>query len=392
MWEETESVPIARVFTNLERRLARNTNDFEVNYYLARLHSMAYATNLVSVEVRTNDSLPTFYSPGSDAGVPQSVQPFLNPETQRAALGHLTNAIALYERAILLLKRSTNISERTWMILPVEMGLAWSLDQSGRTNDAIAMYHNAMRVAWKQEVTGDFDLKQWVNGAWDDVRAGRNPLHLRRGFIGPGVCYSEEIIGYLLKLLDPKKDAAEIARLKNDKKVLGSMGRAVTPIIVPLEEEAKFEDLVDENSRVAFDLDGSGRKRQWAWITPKAGWLVFDPNGTGRIDSALQMFGNVTFWIFWPDGYQALSALDDNGDGKLSGSELRGLAVWNDRNGDGLSEPGEVIPVDALGIVSISCNNQVHSAGIRWNPQGLIFTNGLSRATYDWIVPSREEE
>ena len=151
----------------------------------------------------------------------------------------------------------------------------------------------------------------------------------------------------------------------------------------------EFVELVDEQANVAFDLDGSGRKRKWAWLTPKAGWLVFDPDKTGRVNSALQMFGNVTFWIFWPDGYEALSALDDNGDGTLSGSELSGLAVWNDRNGNGVSEPGEVIPVEALGIQSISCRSEADASGMRWNPQGVTFTNGVSRASYDWTAPGR---
>jgi hypothetical protein len=160
----------------------------------------------------------------------------------------------------------------------------------------------------------------------------------------------------------------------------------VTPIFIPLAPAAAFDKLVDDNARVGFDLDGSGFEQKWAWLTPKAGWLVYDPQRTGRIDSALQMFGNVTFWIFWPDGYQALAALDDNGDGVLSGAELNGLAIWNDLNSNGVSDPGEVIPVEALGIRSISCASQTDAGGMRWNPKGVTFTNGLSRPTYDWIV------
>src|SRR6266446_4273097 len=63
-WYSTQQVPIGRLFTNLQERLARNTNDFEVTYDLARLHSMAYSTSLFSIGVRTNDSRPEFYSPG----------------------------------------------------------------------------------------------------------------------------------------------------------------------------------------------------------------------------------------------------------------------------------------------------------------------------------------
>jgi len=388
---ETKAVPIDRVFTNLLKRLVQDTNNFEATYYLARVHSMAFSTNLTEVNVRSKETetVPVFNSPYSDAGVPQSVQSFASRKAREtAALNHLTNAIALYERAILLLKRSTNLSQKSWMILPTQLGLAWCLDQAGRTNEAIQMYRKTLKVAWKQEVIGNFDLKEWANDVWSDVRAGKNPVRAHyQGHLGPGVCYSEEVIDYLLKLLDPVKDASEIAQLNKDKTTLTTVGRVVTPIFVPL-APANFEELVNEQAQVVFDLDGSGRPQKWGWVTPKAGWLVFDPSGTGRITSGLQMFGNVTFWIFWPDGYQALSSLDDNADGILSGQELCGLAVWRDANSNGVSEPGEVVPVEALGIQLLSCGSQADETGMRWNPCGVGFTNGVFRATYDWIVPA----
>ena len=81
---------------------------------------------------------------------------------------------------------------------------------------------------------------------------------MRRHSLGPGVCYSEEIIGYMLKLLDPVKDATEISELKGKQKTLTGMGRAITPILVPLTKGAQLSDLVDANAAVTFDLDGSG--------------------------------------------------------------------------------------------------------------------------------------
>ena len=389
MWHQTQEVPIGRLTTNLQQRLARDTNDFETTYDLARLRAMTYASKVPTIEVRTNTLTPVFAMPGTDTGVPQNVRRFYSEQDHQSALGQLTNAIQMYERALVLLKKSTNTSQSVWMVVPTQLGLAWCLDQAGQTNAAIAMYRNALKSAWQREVTGDFDFHRWAADVWDDVRAGRNPVHARHnGFIGPGVCYSEEIIGYLLRLLDPLKDSAEIARLKQDQSTLVSMGRAITPILVPLESNTRFVDLIDTNHYVVFDLDGSGLPRRWAWLTPKAGWLVYDPNQTGHITSALQMFGNVSFWIFWSDGYQALSALDDNGDGQISESELNGLSVWCDRNGDGVSDPGEVVPVEELGIKSISCGRSSCSEGLLWNARGLVFTNGETRATYDWVAPS----
>jgi hypothetical protein len=133
------------------------------------------------------------------------------------------------------------------------------------------------------------------------------------------------------------------------------MGFSITPILVPLVKGAALNDLVNADAAVTFDLDGSGLPKQWGWTTSNAAWLVFDRDGHGQITSARQMFGDVTFWIFWRDGYEALRSLDDDQDGVLQGSELCGIALWHDRNGNGISEPGEVRPVAECGIVSISC-------------------------------------
>ena len=387
---ETRQVPIDRLFTNFQQRLARDTNNFEVTYDLARLHSMAYSTNLASFAVRTNDNRPQFYYPGIDSGVPRRVYPPESLIVRSQALRHLTNAIRLYERAIVLLKGSTNNSaSKEWLVLPLELGHAWCLDQSGARNEALAAYRKTLALAWMKEVTGEFSFKEWVQGKWNVLKAGGNPFQstpTRRGYLGD-ICFSEEIIGYLLKRLDPVQDAKEIADLKDRQKTLGKMGRIVTPILVPLADGLELTDLVDANVAVTFDLDGSGLPRQWGWITPKAAWLVYDHDGTGRITSALQMFGNVTFWIFWRDGYAALQSLDDDQDGALRAAELRGIAVWQDQNSNGISEPGEVRAVSDWGITAISCAGETDSTGVLWCPNGVTFGSGKARPTYDWIAP-----
>jgi hypothetical protein len=166
------------------------------------------------------------------------------------------------------------------------------------------------------------------------------------------------------------------------------MGRAATPIFISSERDAAFSELVNPYSRVVFDQDGSGLPRKWGWITPKAAWLVYDSDGSGQITSALQMFGNVTFWIFWQDGYAALEALDDDRDGVLRGPELRGLALWKDLNSDGVSDPGEVRSVDAFGITAISCTGQTFTGDMKGNPRGITFDNGTTLPSYGWIALS----
>jgi hypothetical protein len=358
---ETEEVPIDRVLQNLQKRLAADTNGVEILYQLARIHSMAFSTNLavVNIEKRNND--PVFGSPGGST-VPEKIYSPTNIQNEMTAQQHLTNAITFCGRAARLVLKSNNESDR-WLILPVHLGYAWCLDQAGRREEAIGAYRNAFQLSWSREVE-------------------------TKGSLGPGICYSEEIIGYLLKLLDPKNDAVEIARLKSFLKKLQTMPRAITPILVPLESDLAFDELVNPAASVAFDLDGSGFKRQWGWITPRGAWLVFDQHDSGHVTSGLQMFGNVTFWIFWRNGYDALSALDDNGDSVLSGGELSGLSLWQDRNGNGVSDSGEVKPLSEFGVIAINCTGSLNSSGILFNPRGIIFQNGTTRPTYDWVVAS----
>src|SRR5438132_3881840 len=94
---ETQQVPIGRLFTNLQARLAKDKNDFELTYDLARLHAMAYSTNLVAFTVRTNNGRPEFYYPGDDSGVPIAVYLPESSEARAEAGTHLTNAIVLFE-------------------------------------------------------------------------------------------------------------------------------------------------------------------------------------------------------------------------------------------------------------------------------------------------------
>lgn len=390
MWMryETEQVPVTRLLTNLEKRLATNRENVEILYFFARVHSMAYATNLSTVPVTKTEGEPMFYHPGSDSGVPRKVSLSPMPLQQAAAHRHLTNAIRYYERAAKLVLKSSQ-PEARWLVVPIHLGLAWCLDQDGRRQEAIDAYRDALQHAWRQEVDGEFTLKERARFSWDQLRSGSNPLKKpRRGYIGPGVCYSDEIIGYLLKLLDPKADAKEIAQLEADRKELRSMGRAVTPILVPLRDGLALDQLVDPAARVAFDLDGSGEARRWGWLTTNAAWLVFDHDDSGRITSGLQMFGNVTFWIFWRNGYDALASLDDDADGQLAGDELNHLSLWHDRNGNGVSEAGEVAAVTRFGIISIDCRSEAHSSGIPFSERGVSFRDGGTRPTYDWIAPA----
>src|SRR5262245_5594863 len=254
---DLEVVPIDRLIENLTRMVAREPDDARLRLNLARAHAMAFATNSEPVQVergRQEDGIFFGFSPPA--------VPFKTPGTGTrtpAATGHLTAAIAEYEKAAA--REPTDPRDPTAMI--ARLGLAWCHQQAGERTKAIAEYRAIVRDAWAREQrTGSY-----------------NPL---------GTSITMETIGYLRPLLDPVADKEELDRLIAISLEELKLGRAITPIVIPLRDGMTVDDLVDHTRRVAFDADGSALDRRWTWISRDAGWLLFDQRGTGRITSALQ--------------------------------------------------------------------------------------------------------
>jgi tetratricopeptide (TPR) repeat protein len=282
-----------------------------------------------------------------------TVTPTDDKDKLNTAREHLARAIEQYEEVLKLAPEN----------LAAGLGYAWCVEQSGQKRKAIEEYRKVIKAAWEK----DKDLK----GAFD-----RQPV-------------TAEAAGCLIPLLDNDKDKEEIKTLQERIKRMGMLPRAISPIVIPLHDGLAARELEDRSANVAFDADGTGLQKRWTWITRNAGWLVNDPHHTGKITSGLQMFGNVTFWMFWENGYQALAALDDDRDGMLAGKELEGLAIWQDLNGNGISERGEVKPLAEWGIVAISCGyvtDVKHPDRIAYSPQGVFFRDGSNRSTYDIIL------
>jgi hypothetical protein len=84
-------------------------------------------------------------------------------------------------------------------------------------------------------------------------------------------------------------------------------------------------------------------------------FLVWDRNGNGRIDDISEMFGNER-----ESGFKALSLYDTNRDGKIDAFDdvFKNLKVWQDRNGDGRTDSGELKSLEELGIKAINLNTQ----------------------------------
>lgn len=335
-------MPLAQLQTKYAKLIAKEPKNAQHHYVLGRLNAIAYSTGKAEFQVNKESQLPWFGP--MDPGFPPQV-----PDDPKKGAALLKKAVEEYGKAVELDPKNQ----------PARLGYAWCLEQAGRKQEALKNY----RLVFEAAVAGDLDPKK---------------PHF-------GVSLTEETGRYLLGLLDKVKDAGEISEVNASLAAARKIPRAVTPVLIPLRRGLSFESLVNRRARVPFDLDGTGLLRRWQWTSPNAGWLVYLDKRAG-VTSGLQMLGGSTFWIFWKDGYEAMAALDADGDGWLRGSELKALKVWCD-DGDGISQPAELRTLDSLGIEALSVRGRAFREG-SWSERGVRYRDGFVGPSYDWMPKS----
>ncbi len=353
---ELENVPIETLIDNLQKKIEENPNNSGLHLNLARVYGMAYAKKVDQVEVnKPAPDSPWFGYEPSHVPYGEIVEAS-DKDAQAVADKNLKLSIEQFERAVELDEDN----------LTAQLGLAWSMDQAGKEMRCIELYRDIIKLGWEKEK--------------EMARAGL-------GFHS----IVAEAATYLEPKLDKEFDTTELTEIAEMVEQVSKIQRPITPIAIPLGADTTLDSVIDRSAKVPFDLDGSGIKKSWQWITPETGWLVYDRRGNGKIDSALQMFGNVTFWCFWENGYEALASLDSNQDGVLAGAELEHIAIWCDKDSDGVSDPGEVRSLASHGIVALNCQSQYDSQNqLFWNAKGVVLKNGTSVPSYDIVLNQRD--
>lgn len=363
MMLDVRKVPVDRLIANLEQEYQK-TNSPHVALRLGRLNGIAYSWKADSVMVIDGPTEPArgteIFYPGSDepAIVHENVVPPPNDAARERAQKHLERAIYWYQIAI-----DWGGGGRR-----ARLGYGWCLMEAGYKDQAKDVFRGIVAEAF---------------GVDTDREGGR--------FGGKSV--TAEALTYLIGLLNPVTDFSE-KRMRESQleDVEADWSDARSPIVIPLRDNLTVQDVVRDDRVVTFNLD-YGACDRWTWIDPRAGWLVHDFLDIGDIVSGRDLIGDVAFGVFWDNGYQVLSALDDNHDGVLREGELVGLKVWRDANMNGVCDPGELLKLEQLGIAGLSCSCTPIECNGRemWQSTGgVLMTDGTARDSYDVMLQAAE--
>jgi hypothetical protein len=425
MFVRPNLVPVERLVAFAEKQAAAQPSDVDAHYRLARVHYLAFIFKLGQVPAYPTGRDGAF-APADDhmVGLPLEMareqralelareefqlsqegqipkgemaqQKFWQTVTQQRdklareawqpplvprekLIEHLSEAVASFQKAMKLDLKNGLFA----------LGLGSAYEQFADWNDTekIADLPESLRGNLREAARAQY-LLAWKLAYPTDAKARSLPIEGLSGLV------SHEAGRAFIRLAEAGKNA-----LSTEEKSLLSKVRAgvekleklptggVTPMVFSLTPRKALDEHLQPAAAVEFDLTGLGLHSRWSWIQPDLALLVWDPLDRRTITSGQQLFGNYTWQIFWPTGYDALRVLDENEDGELSGTELHGLSAWFDRNGDGRSTRDEVTPLLQLGVRKFAVVATAHDGLYPMNPHGVTLSDDRTVPSWDWVA------
>ena len=124
-----------------------------------------------------------------------------------------------------------------------------------------------------------------------------------------------------------------------------------SPIVIDLGNDGINSHAL--NYTINFDLDNNGFKEATGWVSGDDALLAIDKNNNGMIDNGSELFGNesISDSAFsytnssLNNGFETLKSYDTNNDDIIDSqdAEFDKLLLWQDKNGNGISETDELI-------------------------------------------------
>ncbi|OWV27855.1 calcium-binding protein, partial [Halomonas campaniensis] len=137
----------------------------------------------------------------------------------------------------------------------------------------------------------------------------------------------------------------------------GYASKVVSPLVLDLDGDGV--ETIALTDGAYFDHDGNGFAEKSGWVSPDDGLLVWDKNGDGKISDGSELFGNHSLGKDGEKaehGFASLAVLDTNDDGVVDAqdADFASLQVWQDKNGDGRVQAGELLSLADAGVASLS--------------------------------------
>jgi hypothetical protein len=372
-------IPVSRLVANLTQYIAKNPGDVNAVYTLGRVHYFAFAGATDTLNTfRSSSPVPELYDFG--AARSGSVRSTSKEVVGSAArISHLQEALT-HLTSVVTGKPGSGSSGRATLTLACVYEEGGPFAEKLPARNGVAATGQSWRDAAIRYYGEAFDRT-----VASDSATSRQPMW------GLDTLVSIEAGRSYVRLLDGRSNLTEdqrarISRIREHTSRLSKLPPGpVTPLIFTFDNDTSLQQLMADKS-VAFDLNGTHLPQRYYWLKPNAAVLVWDPDGSGHITTGRQLFGSVTWWMFWSDAYQALAALDDDASGWLEGAELAGLAVWLDRDQDGVSDRGEVVAIADTPIAAIAAHASGMSGVTVMNARGLRLKDGRELPTWDWIA------
>ncbi|MDR2337171.1 MAG: hypothetical protein LBE20_00800 [Deltaproteobacteria bacterium] len=159
---------------------------------------------------------------------------------------------------------------------------------------------------------------------------------------------------------------------------------AITPISLIWNDKIPIQPAVTQ-----FPLDSKKPGQWYIWkASENTPLIVWDKKYKKEIISVEQLFGQKTFGKTWKDGFEALASLDKNQDRIVNGNELNELALWFDKNQNGISEKGEIKTLKEAGVTALyyTKDGDDPQTGDIIVSKGYTKTDGTTGAAIDWMA------